>query len=41
MLSDPGGPANLYDVRQFDAQIYTIHIAAPGVDQYAGYRRWV
>jgi len=30
-----------FDVRQFDAQIYTIHIAAPGVDQYAGYRRWV
>lgn len=28
-------------LRQFDAQLYTIHIAAPGVDQYAGYRRWV
>jgi len=28
-------------LRQFDAQLYTIHIAAPGIDQYAGYRRWV
>lgn len=28
-------------LRQFDAQIYTIHIATPGIDQYAGYRRWV
>ena len=28
-------------LREFDAQIYTIHIAVPGVDQFAGYRRWV
>ncbi len=28
-------------LRKFDAQIYTIHIAAPGIDQYAGYGRWV
>lgn len=28
-------------LRQFDAQIYAIGIAAPGLDQSAGYRRWV
>jgi len=28
-------------LREFDAQIYTIHIAVPGTDQFAGYRRWV
>ena len=28
-------------LRQFDAQIYTIGIADPAMDQFAGYRRWV
>jgi Ca-activated chloride channel homolog len=27
--------------REFDAQIYTIGIADPALDQWAGYRRWV
>jgi hypothetical protein len=27
--------------REFDAQIYTIGIANPAMDQFAGYRRWV
>jgi Ca-activated chloride channel family protein len=28
-------------LREFDAQIYTIGIAEPAMDQFAGYRRWV
>jgi Ca-activated chloride channel family protein len=28
-------------LREFDAQIYTIGIADPAMDQFAGYRRWV
>lgn len=28
-------------LREFDAQIYTIGIADPEMDQFAGYRRWV
>jgi Ca-activated chloride channel family protein len=28
-------------LREFDAQIYTIGIGDPGMDQFAGYRRWV
>lgn len=28
-------------LREFDAQIYTIGIADPTMDQFAGYRRWV
>jgi Ca-activated chloride channel homolog len=28
-------------LREFDAQIYTIHIVVTGVDQFAGYRRWI
>lgn len=28
-------------LREFDAQIYTIGISDPAMDQFAGYRRWV
>lgn len=28
-------------LREFDAQIYTIGIGDPAIDQFAGYRRWV
>lgn len=28
-------------LREFDVQIYTIGIADPATDQFAGYRRWV